>query len=429
MTETNLLKMTLTCTRVFCQREEIRKTKGGTARLVEFKLGRLDLVGDGEGVAESRDRLSDLREREVEVVGTVSTGHLLLGLLAEGDDADLLALALTGLDVLLGGLGDGRVDTTAETTVGRSDDVEDLLDLGLGLGGLGLVEDGLVGGTVGLGTLHGALGASETGRGNHLRRGDEVSPSGRARAETSRVLTFIDLVILPERRGTAWERGSAGGIGCGGSETGERASLPDHGRASLARSSQPRVREVSGAAEGALTNVADRLDARLEFTERGLGSRGRREGSGSLGGRGGGAHGDAGRVEQGRHGDERGGRVLDGVRGGASRRGARRSAVAVRPPLRSLLNLALAPSLPLSGLRLARLVRPHAPLSINARCFGCYSLRRFPAVPLSGDRLNVAIYRLLVVYPLALVDSFYKTSLCRIRRHALPQPLLCIDSR
>lgn len=150
------------------QQEERGRRRAKTDLVVLEALG-LDLVGDRERVVEGRDRLSDLGEGEHESLGAVATGHLLLGLLAERDDADVLAGALALLDVLAGGLADRRVDTTAEATVRRGDNVEDLLDLGLGLGSLGLLKDGLVGLAVRLGVTHRTLRTRETRSGNHLR--------------------------------------------------------------------------------------------------------------------------------------------------------------------------------------------------------------------------------------------------------------------
>jgi hypothetical protein len=169
----------------------MKRKSSAITHLVEFELGSLDLVGDGESVTEGRDRLSDLREGEVEVVGTVSTSHLLLGLLSESDDTDLLSLTLSVFDILPGSLGDRRVDTTAETTVRRGDNVEDLLDLGFGFRSLGLIEDGLVGSTVGLGTFHSTLSASETGSGNHLLGSSEEVVSECTRMTASHRKEFV----------------------------------------------------------------------------------------------------------------------------------------------------------------------------------------------------------------------------------------------
>jgi hypothetical protein len=132
-----------------------------------------------------------LREGEVDVLSTVTTRHLLLGLLAERDDTVVLADTLTLSHVLPRELGDGGVDTTAETTVGGSDDVEDLLDLRLRLGSLGLVEDGLVGGTVDLGVTHGSLSATKTGSGNHLLSAMGWKEGGRTNEAISSAASLV----------------------------------------------------------------------------------------------------------------------------------------------------------------------------------------------------------------------------------------------
>lgn len=102
---------------------------GDDTDLVPFTTVLYNLVGNGGSLCESGNVLADLVERDLEVF-TVLPGELSLGLVAENGNGSRLLL-----DGRTDGLGDGRVDTTAETTVGRDTDVEDLGLLGsLGLG-------------------------------------------------------------------------------------------------------------------------------------------------------------------------------------------------------------------------------------------------------------------------------------------------------
>lgn len=93
-----------------------------------------DLVGDGAGLGESGDVLADTVEREVQSLGHGS-GKLSLGLVTDNSKRS----GLLG-DGLLHVSRDLRVNTTAETTVGRHGEVEDLSLLGLLIGGLGLLK-------------------------------------------------------------------------------------------------------------------------------------------------------------------------------------------------------------------------------------------------------------------------------------------------
>lgn len=102
---------------------------GDDTDLVPFTTVLDDLIGNGGGLCESGNVLADLVERDLEVF-TVLPGELSLGLVTEDGDGSRLLL-----DGSANGLGDGRVDTTAKTTVGRNTDVENLGLLGsLGLG-------------------------------------------------------------------------------------------------------------------------------------------------------------------------------------------------------------------------------------------------------------------------------------------------------
>jgi len=173
------------------------------------------LVGDGGGLGEGRDILSNGVEGDFERVGD-SSGKLSLGLVTDnGNGAGSLG------DSLLDGSGDTRVDTTAKTSVGGDGEVEDLALLGsLLLAGLDLGEElwslatvwfdwvggsaracwrnplrgivacrrqtaasmrnrrlTVVGGSVLLGLLHGSLGSGELGGSDNLHRLDNQRSS------------------------------------------------------------------------------------------------------------------------------------------------------------------------------------------------------------------------------------------------------------
>ena len=112
--------------------------------LVELDARLDDLVGDGGGVGKGGDVLANLVEGEGNVLGE-RTAELRLGLFTENDDGGALGrggVTGSGADLLelgLGALGDGRVDTTAETLVGGDDDEE--LATALGSDSLGVGED------------------------------------------------------------------------------------------------------------------------------------------------------------------------------------------------------------------------------------------------------------------------------------------------
>lgn len=121
-----------------------------------------DLVGDGLGIGEGGNVLSDTREAQLEVLG-VGTGQLRTALLADDDEVERRLGGVETADETA----HTRVNTTAETFVGRADD-DQSLGLTLGDGGLGGLED-LVGGlTVAAGVVHGLGSAVELGRGNNL---------------------------------------------------------------------------------------------------------------------------------------------------------------------------------------------------------------------------------------------------------------------
>lgn len=112
--------------------------------LVELDAGLDDLVCDGGCVGEGGDVLADLVEGERDVLGE-RAAELGLGLFAEDDDGGALGgvgVAGGGTDLVelgLGALCDGGVDTAAETLVGGDDDEE--LAATLGSDGLGVLED------------------------------------------------------------------------------------------------------------------------------------------------------------------------------------------------------------------------------------------------------------------------------------------------
>jgi hypothetical protein len=122
-----------------------------------------DLVGDGGGISEGGNVLSDTSEGELDIPG-VGSGELSLGLLANDDEVEVLALSLESADVS----SQTRVNTTAETLVGRAYDEKLLGLLGLEGHGLGRLVD-LVGGLAVLaGFVHGTLSSGQLGGSNNL---------------------------------------------------------------------------------------------------------------------------------------------------------------------------------------------------------------------------------------------------------------------
>jgi hypothetical protein len=121
----------------------------------------LDLVGNSLGLSKGWDILSDTSEGENHVL-CVRSAQLSLALLTENNELSIWLL-LEDTASLLGQL---RVDTTAKTFVGRSNNEECLASLERL--GLGLLVD-LVGSlTVDLGVGHGTLGTGELGGGDDL---------------------------------------------------------------------------------------------------------------------------------------------------------------------------------------------------------------------------------------------------------------------
>lgn len=136
-----------------------------------------DLVGDGGGVGEGRDVLSGTSKAENEVLA-VGTRQLGLALLT--DDGDV---GVGGIEEDLADLPrHTRVDTTAETLVRGADDEQCLVAVIEGLG-LGALEDGVGGLTVGARGGHGLLGAGELGGGDDLHGlGDLLDVANRLEA-------------------------------------------------------------------------------------------------------------------------------------------------------------------------------------------------------------------------------------------------------
>ena len=136
-----------------------------------------DLVGDGGGIGEGGDVLSGTSEAENEALA-VGTRQLSLALLT--DDGEV---GVGGVEQHLADLpGHTRVDTTAETLVGGADNNQCLVAVVNGLG-LGALEDGVGGLTVGTRGSHGLLGAGELGGGDDLHGlGDLLDVANRLEA-------------------------------------------------------------------------------------------------------------------------------------------------------------------------------------------------------------------------------------------------------
>lgn len=98
---------------------ELVVDNGGSVKL---DTGAQDGVGSSRGLSKGGDGLSNLVERELDVA-TVGTGHLVLGLVTQDNDAGRGRTGWLSSDQSAGGLGNRGVDTTAKTTVGRGDNV------------------------------------------------------------------------------------------------------------------------------------------------------------------------------------------------------------------------------------------------------------------------------------------------------------------
>lgn len=122
-----------------------------------------DLVSDGRSIQEGWNLLSDTREVENNVLW-VGTGELGLGLLSDEDEVAVWLLE----EHLADQSGHSRVDTTAKSLVGRSNNNEGLLVGTLKWLGVSLLEDGVGGLSVCAGVLHGLGGTVELGGGNNL---------------------------------------------------------------------------------------------------------------------------------------------------------------------------------------------------------------------------------------------------------------------
>lgn len=106
------------------------------ADLVKVGVELHDLVGDSTSLGEGRDILSNTAESKVQSLGH-SSGKLGFWLFSNNRQCSWsLGLGLFNVS------SDGRVDTTAKTSVRGDGEVEDVgvLGLTLGLGGLSLLE-------------------------------------------------------------------------------------------------------------------------------------------------------------------------------------------------------------------------------------------------------------------------------------------------
>lgn len=103
------------------------------AHLVELNARLEDLISDLGSGGKGRNVLADGGEGERHLVG-LGPRDLSLGSLSENDDRGVRV----GLDGSLGGLGNGRVDTTAKTRVRGDGNNEGLAS---GIGSLGVGEE------------------------------------------------------------------------------------------------------------------------------------------------------------------------------------------------------------------------------------------------------------------------------------------------
>ncbi|KAJ8611823.1 hypothetical protein MRB53_037736 [Persea americana] len=125
-----------------------------------------DLVDDVLHIGKGRHILANTSKAQRNLLG-VASAQLRLAFLAEDDQ---FVVTRVFVEETAGGAGQTGVDTTAKTLVGARDDEQRLLVLCLDRLGLGLLEHGVGGLSIGAGLVHGSLGASEFGRGDNLHR-------------------------------------------------------------------------------------------------------------------------------------------------------------------------------------------------------------------------------------------------------------------
>jgi len=125
------------CWRRFGSRYQLGEENSLRVRTYLVKVGieLHDLVGNSTSLGEGRDILSNTAEGNVQSLGH-SSRKLSFWLFSDNRQCTG-SLGLGLFDVS----SDGRVDTTAKTTVRGDGEVEDLGVLGLVLGGLGLCEE------------------------------------------------------------------------------------------------------------------------------------------------------------------------------------------------------------------------------------------------------------------------------------------------
>lgn len=134
-----------------------------------------DLVSDGGSIHEVWNLLSDTGKVENDVLW-VGTGELSSGLLSDEDKVTVWLLD----EHLADQSGHSRVDTTAESLVGRGNNDQGLLVGALEWLGLSLAENGVGCLSVCAGVLHGLGGTVELGGGNNLHgHGDLLDVANR----------------------------------------------------------------------------------------------------------------------------------------------------------------------------------------------------------------------------------------------------------
>lgn len=160
-----------------------------------------DLVGDGLGIGKGGNVLANTGEVELDTLG-VGSRQLGLALLANDDQVERRLLSRQAAD----GTAQTRVNTTAETLVGRADNNERLLLLSLGGSGLGGLED-LVGSLAVLaGVVHAAGSTGELGG------GDDLHGVGDLLDVANRLQTSLDLTECRIGGGSAGASSSSGAL-------------------------------------------------------------------------------------------------------------------------------------------------------------------------------------------------------------------------
>lgn len=174
--------------------------------LIGLRVSLEETVDDEAGLVKVHGGLVELVDLAEDVV-TVGADERARTLVTDDEDLGVKALGDILVDGGLGGLGDGRVDTTTETTVGANDNVEGVLDLtgnnNVLLGGLG-VEDFAHGSAEWPAKVETLLVTAELGGTDHLHGGcDLTDVLGRGNTHLNLLEVLSEATSLDLAHGTA----------------------------------------------------------------------------------------------------------------------------------------------------------------------------------------------------------------------------------